>query len=446
MAPTGDPGVVRTMAYPAGSQQSPEFDTDGDVFVVTDQIDRLEGMIRPVGGVTPYDTTFEFAFPDIENTFLMMKHCALFAQCKIVTKANADPVDTDFSVVNNLGTALQAKVEPLINNFQISISSNVHNNFKSDIETDLSFNDLAAKTHLRTQLYFKDTAGQFDNFATQGDQKNQGYVKRQEVVSGGKSFQLYAPIVHDLFRANEHLRPGNKLTLKIHRISDEFLILTNSLDKGYKLIFEDIGIYFYRVRMDPSSVPRPLGRRLERYILPQTTLQKFPLPRKEADYIIIHPSGRFPRQIVFCMVETSAAEGRYDRNAFNYRHFGLNQCYLKVNSRSNPPDPFVPDFANKLCIREYANLFTQTASYRTDRSNLITFEDFCAGGYTYFVWDNSFDLCNGAQFHGKGEGEITLHLNWKTKPASEITVLVYMVFDAFLVKNSETGAFDLQVF
>jgi len=423
---------------------APEFQTDAEVYMVKNQGERLEGYIRPVGGIGPNDKTFEFQFPDIPGTALLLRHCTLFCQGRILTKDNAAPASADnFSVVNSLGTMMQENTEVFINNFLIAVPSNVNNGLKFDFERDLSYDANAAKTHLATSLYIKDKAGNFDSMGS--GSANDGYKDRAKLVKGGKPFHMVSPIVSDFFRANEHFRSGNTLSLKIHRASDEMLILCSDSDKtkGFKFVIDDLAINFFRTRL-LESPQRSLGG-MERYQIVHTTMQKFPLTKKQTEHKIIHSSGKFPRQIVFATVETAAIEGKYSLNPLNKQHFGLNQVYLKINSKIHPPDPYTPDFEKNLCTREYYSLYQQTGLAGQNKSNLIEPADFAAGGYVYIAFDLSNDMCNSLHIHSKPEGEIVLHLGWKETLDKEITVLVYCAFDALLVKNPETSAFDLHI-
>jgi len=226
----------------------------------------------------------------------------------------------------------------------------------------------------------EDVAAQGDNPARKA---NKGYKKRSEEVKESRMFDMSGVIPSDFLRTSKHLAPGNKLTIKLHKAADNFIMLSEKADT-YKLIIHDLRIDFRRVALKQTA-----REETELYPFSLTELRLFPIPAGMKNYTLnLSQGGILPKQIIFFASETSAMEGNQEKNPFNFKHFNCNFFQLKVNDLKLPPSGLTPDFTNELVAKERIHLHKNTGCYRIDRGNCIGKNSF-VGGATIFAFDLS---------------------------------------------------------
>ena len=65
-------------------------------------------------------------------------------------------------------------------------------------------------------------------------------------------------------------------------------------------------------------------------------------------------TGTLPDFIVVGLVSDSDLAGGYQRNPFNYQHFGVKRIKLKRNGTPRPSEGYTPNFANGQYIKAYS--------------------------------------------------------------------------------------------
>ncbi|KAF0143336.1 MAG: hypothetical protein FD143_3438, partial [Ignavibacteria bacterium] len=63
--------------------------------------------------------------------------------------------------------------------------------------------------------------------------------------------------------------------------------------------------------------------------------------------------GKLPDLIILGMVSDADMSGGYQRNPFNFQHFGANYLCMQANGEQIPRLAYQPDFANRDYIRSY---------------------------------------------------------------------------------------------
>lgn len=218
---------------------------------------------------------------------------------------------------------------------------------------------------------------------TPAKKANKGYRKRSEECKESRVFDMCGVIPSDFLRTSKFLAPGNKLTIKLHRAPDEFIILSETGDT-FQLVILDLRIDFRRV-----ALKDPAKEEIEIYPFSMTELRLFPIPSGMRNYTLnLCQGGILPKQIIFFATETRAMEGDAKLNPFNFKHFNCNYFQLKVNDLKLPPDGLTPDFNLQLVARERTHLHKNTGCYRIDRGNCIGKQSFL-GGATIFAFDLS---------------------------------------------------------
>jgi len=318
----------------------------------------------------------------------------LYARYRVVKADGSALGDTDdVSLVNNFASSVWRQTEILINDVEWNGASAVMSHIKSYLETILSYEESSRDTHLRSSIFHMDSPGKFDTFA-----QNTGYEKRKKYIAKSREFDCVTPLNHDFIRNRCHLMPGQKLTVRLSRASDEFLLLTSS-DNAYKLEIKELKLYADRIQLAGPATNKIMSTSPHNMLGNRTEMKSYALPTGLTEKTItLTNGGILPKTIVAVQVDTAALHGGFKSNPFNFKHNSINRVNLRVNGTSVPSDGFRPDFTKDLVMREYNSLFMNTGLYRVDRGNCITYEAF-KGGSTLFIWDLTFDRC--AMHHGE---------------------------------------------
>ena len=88
--------------------------------------------------------------------------------------------------------------------------------------------------------------------------------------------------------------------------------------------------------------------------------------------------GQLPKRLVIGMVENKAFNGDKEMNPYNFQHFDADYLALHVDGKQFPSKPLIPDFANGLCTRSYASLFTGTGYMGHDCGNQISCKEYAS--------------------------------------------------------------------
>jgi hypothetical protein len=362
------------------------FDHDTPVPIEDAQAQCIDGFVSPVGGCVG-DGPYLFEIPAQEDTYIVMQTIGLHVTAQVVRANDANLIAGDVvTVVNSLGTVMWEQVEVLVNDRQLNPQSYSNTHYKSYIESILSYDKNATTTHLTTQLFIMDESGKFEVF----NDTNRGFKERFSVTKLSRTFDMYSPLTSDFLRANNFLAPSNKLSIKLTRAKDSFLLVgAENLPTNYKLKIKDMKLFYDRIRLR-ETIPRP---RVERYLVTGTELKKFPIAQElQTATLKVFNGGVKPKTIIMGQVVTTAVEGTIHDNPFNFQPFNLNFLQLRVDGRQVPSTPYKPDFASnpKLARREYSALFRNTGSFRMDRGNLVDYSTWCNSA-CLFAWDLTED-------------------------------------------------------
>lgn len=411
------------------------------------QSERIEGFVRPTGGVNQ-SGPFEFVIPAVSDGYLLMNKLYLYMVCKI-TRGDGRDLEAGQHVapVNLLGSALFEHTEVSLNDYVLASSSSSNTHYKAYLETLLSADVTSANKWLAPQLFVMDTPGHFDVFTAPNPENrahglNFGHNTRASLFQLSRQVDLVTPINSDFLQSHTHLAPGNKLTIKMFRARDEFVLKTSEQNANYKLKVQQMKLYYTRVRL-ADNIGSP---DTERYLIHRTEFKKYPVPANMLTYNFkIHYGGKLPKSIVIGQVLTQAVEGSYNHNPWNFQHFNLTHLNLKINGRTWPPDTLRPAFhtPTPLIAREYALLFKNTGMDRLDRGGIISYELF-RNGCTLFPFDLSPDNCSGSHYHVSPHGEIEVDFTWGQALAESITILVHLTFDEEYIHRAGDNEITIQ--
>ena len=380
----------------------------------------FEEKVLPTNGLS--SEPYEFVFESMGDSFLSLNSMYMHIEGNIC-KEDGTLINYPENVapVNYLLSSMWKNIETKINNTTLNPSTAYHIPYKAHLETCLSIEDVYS-AYPYAGGFFLDTDGKEEEF----NRTNRGWDIRRMAMGQDTGFSLSGTICNDFLKADNHLAPGNKLTLKFIRAPDAFCLLTNE-DEKYKIVISDIGIYARRIKLFPKAFPKVLNfHQNQRYLAPYTEIKEYPLTVGLNHWTMkITSGGALPKHAVVAFVETEALIGSYGKNPFNFQHFGINRINFKVNGMRVPQEPLQPDFENNIYMREFNHLFMNTGKYRVNSGNCITSKSF-KNGMTIFPFDFSPDQCNMYHMHVGKDGILELELEWSKALEKSITVLVYV--------------------
>ena len=387
--------------------------------------------------------------------------------------------------VNNFLHSLFKQVDVYLNGKQVTPAMGTYA-YRSYIETLLNYDVSAKESQFSSALYYKDTAGKMEetgtlewssqtvNYRTAGanwsDTQNAsvkvyappsgniGFAKRRQFIINGNQFVLSGPIFSDIFMTDRLLLNMMDLKVVLNRSADSFSLMEigNNPAIEPKVHFTDVVLKVRKVKVDQS-----VSDRVERML--KQTPALYPIRRVECKILTIPQnlpntrqdnifSGIIPKSFVFGLVHVDAATGIYDKNPYNFQHFGVANLNLTANGQEIPfkqltlkyPDDKMgkidPAKDTELDFDEaYNTLFSGTGKIYSNAGLDITREDY-PGGYALYAFDLTPDICKSSDyFNTVQRGSLTLALTLK-KADHAIGMVCYGDFENVIRIDSERNA------
>lgn len=266
------------------------------------------------------------------------------------------------------------------------------------------------------------------------DASNKGYDARYSIVKDSAHVDMYSPIPHDFFRLDNHVGPNNRIVIRLTRYPDNFLLNSPMIDKGYKLVIDDMKLHIHTIKLrDSISLPK-----IERYLMSQTEMHRAIIPARLKTYTIrLHGGGVMPKTIIIGMTDTDAADGNYKKNPWNFKSFNVSRMTLNINGIRYPTAgglEFDFDAANGLVARGYQWMYQNTGRHATDRGNVVSWPAFKNGSFIV-PFDLTPDRCNRRHNHKAEFGFIDLEVEFRQDIDNALYVFYEKVFPKMVVND-----------
>ena len=279
---------------------------------------------------------------------------------KITKKDGESKLDgndqSNVAPVNNFLHSLFRQVDVYLNGKQVTPAMGTYA-YRSYIETLLNYDVSAKQSQFSSALYYKDTPGQMEkvgalassktlNYKTPGsnpgdvgtdasdklyvpESGNVGFAKRHQFIKNGNRFVLSGPIFADIFMTDRLLLNMMDLKVVLNRSSDAFCLFEKGNDPAIepKVQLSDVVLKVRKVKVDQS-----ISDGVERML--KQTPALYPIRRVECKILTIPAnlpnvrqdnifSGIIPNSFVVGLVHVDATTGEYDKNPYNFQHFGV---------------------------------------------------------------------------------------------------------------------------
>ena len=296
----------------------------------------------------------------------------------------------------------------------------------------------ARRRKVYQEYFYKELWSKGANDPTLGTSYNKGFDSRAQIASGSEQFDMYSPITHDFFRISNMLAPGNRVEIRLNRAKDPFLLCSyRGRLQQYWIHIIEMRLHFHTIERK-ETIPLPLQ---ETYLMNETQMHKHLVAANSPSTTIrIHSGGVMPKNIIVAMNTTTAIDGSYDRNPFNFHHFHTKKMYLTINGEVHPSNGLEFDFTsvNHLTARSYYWIYDNTGASDAQQGNSISKAAFEAGSFI-IPFDLTPDRCNGLHNHDAQVGYIDLNIEFSFPLSESIYVLTEMVFPKVVVNDKASG-------
>ena len=213
-------------------------------------------------------------------------------------------------------------------------------------------------------------------------------------------------------------------------------------DADYRVKLIDAYLKIRKVKVNPSiSIAHEIALKKGPAI--------YPIRRVECKSFIIpaeNPSlrkdnlfnGLVPKSFVCGLVESTAFNGAYKKNPFNFKHFNMSYIGTSVNGEEVPFKPMQLSFgANPRYIEAYNTLFSGTGKMYYNTGNDLTRDDFI-GGNTIFAFDLTPDMCgSSSHFNAVQRGNFAVDIKFSAAPTVAVSLICYGEFENLIQIDSE---------
>src|SRR5271170_5230074 len=182
------------------------------------------------------------------NALWDLLHTMWFVKLLILHKDDSKLTEKeDVGLTNNFFHSLIADVIIKLNGFQVTPLANNYSQ-KANFENTLGFGPAAKGSHLQSQMYYKDTAGEMNDRTG----KNTGFVERQKFIAESSTFEMFGPLYCDVFTINRYVLNEVNMNLKII-LNDPAYCLMGATN-NYKIKILDAVLYARKVELGSTQM------------------------------------------------------------------------------------------------------------------------------------------------------------------------------------------------
>lgn len=352
---------------------------------------------RPIAALAGESPLIEFLIPASAEPYYDFNATYLKVRLKVKLVKTDNNVKTDvaiaaasrdkFSPVNNLLHSLFQRIDLELNGKLVTATS-THYPYRAYIETLMTYDATAEKTHLKNIGWKRDT-----DFGLRSG--------RDVFVGDDGEIDLYGRLYLDLFDQGRLMLGGieAKLTLQAQKPSFYFMTAANH---SIEVQWEHVALFLTCAKLYTpiqSAHEKALAQNPAKYPITRVEVKECVVPANVGSFNFDQVwNGQLPRRMLMVMVDNAAENGSFSTNPFKFEHFEVNELTCNVNGENYPPVPMTPDFSKKQVKEEYQNLFDSMEQVLTRPTLNITPEEFISG-YTIFCWNFAPDFADGCSTH-----------------------------------------------
>ena len=320
--------------------------------------------------------------------------------------------DEEVAPVNLFMQSLFSQIDVSIQGKALSTTSGYYP-YKAYIQTLLRYGSDAKQSQLSTQLWLKDTNGHFDDVDfTNGDNTN-GMV-RIAYIQGSKLLDLQGPIMHDLFQVRRYILNQVGVSIRFHRSSANFSLLSNEMKK-YKIDIQEMTLKVCKIQVNPAVITAHntlLNSTNAKYPYTKTEIASMTLAKGTLNFSWNHVfQDSCPNKLIIAFVNSEATGvGNLKRNPWNFQNYQLGQIGLSVNGIPVNGGPLQLSYNNTTgytVVEVLSNLLMTTRKWLNDEGIDITRDDI-TGGCALYAFDITPDFDGNEYLSLKKQGSLRI--------------------------------------
>ena len=365
------------------------------------------------------------------SQYLDLQRSRLHVKAKIVKEDGSNLEDAD--VVTPVNLWMQSLFNQVDVYFQRKLVSSSGTNYayKAYMDVLLNFSEDAERSQIQTQLFYKDSAGAFDQTKVKELPLNQGLILRQKLAKNSQLVDMCGPIFADTFNVSRYLLNEVDVRLKLFQSKQEFLLMSSVAGKKYKVIITEVMLKAAMVGIHPDilkSHARTLKDKPAIYPFNRTDVKTFAVPKGQYNVNLDDIfQGKIPNRLVLGMVSADAYAGDLTKNPFNFKHYNFDFMCLYANGQSVPAKALQPKFSSNTFIEAYQTLFSGMNIDGKDAGITCSRNDY-PKGYTLVVFDLSSEVVDASVQTVQKQGNLQLEIRFAEALPEAINAILYASF------------------
>ena len=408
-----------------------------DLFTSTPVEMHIQDISHVVYECTGMDTRgpYQFRIDPIPNHFIDLSTLRLFGKYEVENiedPGEGKGVGTSTTTVNLTPQSLFSSINTYLNDHMVSEIWTPAMQYKAYIETLMSYDENAGKTHLKAQQWTLDPAGDFDD------------VTKVKTAGGRADYILTKPVdfsmpLHeDLSTCPKYIPPHVEVKYRLTRSPDSFCLLQKYEEQASalktasplcKINITELKLEVRKIKVDPALC-NTIDARIRSGGMPQFPFIKSEIHTRQINSgqslfnsHLLLVGDDLPRSLVVGLVEQRAFNGDRFKNPYNFQHFDIEEAWLSANESMKPMDHYRFDFTNKHYRRGYRQLMDNTGIMNSRETNMIT-PKLYEGGCFFLAWDLS--ECLNYHKHIPLQGRIDVHLKFRNSLAHNVTMICFV--------------------
>lgn len=375
-------------------------------------IDHSEDVqILPLSGVTN-DAAIDLVVPAQTSQYIDLSKSLLYIKVKI-SRSDNKPIDAKkVSLIPLWPQALFRQIDMYLGQTLISTSTN-QSAYRSWIETFLSYSQNVKNDQLDVLEHV-------------------GGTVLTEKEKSSCVLEALTRLNLDMMQQSRYLLNGVSVSLRLYRNSDAFIFKNDDdvTSNAYSLNIEDISLYIRHVTPSSSILlehTRRLAQQTAIYPIDRSWVKTMHITKgmQEETFSNVF-MGQLPNRMIIGLVKTTDYSGDFKTNPFTFKHFNLSHISLNVNGKQVPMRALEPNFPKGQFRRCYYNLMeTVLGPCLDERSIGLSEEDYISNGKTFFGFSITPDGNSNHALSSRVNGNINIHLKFRTALTDNITVIVY---------------------
>ena len=356
-------------------------------------------------------STIRFDIPGDSEHFINLAETEIHIQ-GFICKANDTTVGFEntkkIGIVNNLLGSLFQQAEISLNNKPVENTNNMMH-YRDYIYKTLGLSSQEKISQLAGNIYFKDQEQKANTFAIVEADANIGWLKRRSKIMEKKPIQLQGRLSCDIFNLNHLMVSSVGLQIKLTKSQPKFYMLGEDEVADYHFHYSEVFLRIKRNVISPS-VREALALTSEispfKYPINRVVLKPFVIPHASTKFTITKIcEGILPKRVIIGFIKTSAFDGAFRENPYEFKNMGLLTISLKVNSKSLPvTEGLKLDYENNKFLDGYRSLA------KLNRKLDLSLEEY-KSMYCFYAFDFNPDTGSTNHYSSLKDGQVDMEVS-----------------------------------